>query len=192
MEPNSLHKANYREALKSQVKESYGKVVYTHKAHEKAADILLSRNDIIKLGQLILSALTTGSLLVTLFSNEYVSTLIAAILSTVLLILNSYSKGFDLVSLAEEHSHAALELWNIRENYLSLLVDFDTLPINQIVEKRDQLQSLVLNANANAPRTNSKFYNNAVKAIQKNEELYFSKEEIDHLLPSHLRGKEVG
>ncbi|HEX03959.1 MAG TPA: hypothetical protein ENH10_02235, partial [Bacteroidetes bacterium] len=49
-----------RSIFEGQLRECYGRVVYSHKAHEKCADILLRRLSTIKLWQIILSAITTG------------------------------------------------------------------------------------------------------------------------------------
>lgn len=46
--------------LEGQLRECYGRVVYSHKTHEKCADILLFRLGIIRVSQIILSALTTA------------------------------------------------------------------------------------------------------------------------------------
>ena len=55
MEQNSPH--NEVEILESQLRENYGKIVYSHKTQEKCADLLTSRNNKIKNAQIILSAL---------------------------------------------------------------------------------------------------------------------------------------
>lgn len=81
------------ETLESQVRECFGRVVYTHKTHEKCADILLARHNRIKILQILLSVITTGSLLVTLLGQGRTSTVIAAIASAALLALNSYTKA---------------------------------------------------------------------------------------------------
>jgi len=43
-----------RNFLEGQLRECYGRVVYSHKTHEKCADILLERLSAIKLWQIIL------------------------------------------------------------------------------------------------------------------------------------------
>ncbi len=46
-------------ALLDQIRECYGRVVWTHKTHEKCADILNARNNRIKFWQIVFSAVTT-------------------------------------------------------------------------------------------------------------------------------------
>ena len=43
------------ELLEGQIRECYGRVVYSHKTHEKCADILLRRSGRIKMAQIALS-----------------------------------------------------------------------------------------------------------------------------------------
>src|ERR1051325_7226899 len=54
-----------RSILEGQLRECYGRVVYSHKTHEKCADILLQRLATIKMWQIVLSAMTTGGFIAT-------------------------------------------------------------------------------------------------------------------------------
>src|SRR4051812_21655774 len=109
--------------LESQIRELYGRVVYTHKTHEKCADVLKERSDRLKLVEIFLSAAATTTILVVVFGDGQIFQFIAALCSTCLLALTPYSKDFNLLAIAEKHKHAALDILEIRENLLSLLVD---------------------------------------------------------------------
>ena len=185
MEQNSLHEQ--QELLEAQIRECFGRVTYSHKTHEKCTDILLSSNACIKLWQMILSAVTTGTFLATVIWDGKIAAVIGTILSTVLLVLNAYTKKYDLAGLAEKHKTAASSLWDIRESYLSLLADFRFMPVGDVITKRDELQKKLGNIYKGCPRTNSKAYEAAQKALKENEELTFSDEEIDKLLPTRIR-----
>ena len=63
--PDSL--AGPSHVLESQLRECFGRVAYSHKTHEKCADIALRRLSLIKVFQIVLSAVTTGGLLAVLF-----------------------------------------------------------------------------------------------------------------------------
>lgn len=185
MEQNSLREQH--ELLEAQIRECFGRVTYSHKTHEKCADILSSSNACIKLWQIILSAVTTGTFLATVIWDGKIAAVIGTILSTVLLVLNAYTKKYDLAGLAEKHKTAASSLWDIRESYLSLLTDLRFVPIGDAIMKRDELQKKLGNVYKGCPRTNSKAYEAAQKALKENEELTFSDEEIDKLLPPRIR-----
>ena len=51
----------HREGLKVQIKEAYGRVVYTYTAHWKIVDALTVKNRRIKYAQIALSAISTNS-----------------------------------------------------------------------------------------------------------------------------------
>ncbi len=179
------------ELLEAQLRENYGKIVYSHKTQEKCADLLEKRNNRIKNLQIILSGLITTGLLVRVFKGEEWALIVSTILSAVLFALTSYLKEYNLGETIQKHSTAALELLEIREKYLSLLTDLKArlISTNDIIVKRDELQEELSKTYKGSPRTYSKAYSVAQKALQINEELTFSDEEIDNFLPTPLRKK---
>src|SRR6266516_2816996 len=130
-----------RHILEGQIRECYGRVVYSHKTHEKCADILLARQATIKLWQIILSALITGGFISAFFGSGNVGAAIGVVLATALLILNTYTKNYDLGELAQKHKQAANDIWLIREKYLSLLTDLarGSKTIETLQQERDNL-----------------------------------------------------
>ncbi len=177
--------------LESQLRELYGRVVWTHKTQEKCADILWRRHSRLKIAQIALSALTTTGILVAVFGDCRVVGIISAILSALLFGINAYTKDYDLGAISQKHSAAASQIWNIRESYLSLLTDLrsGTASSKEITAQRDKLQEKLFNTYKGAPRTINAAYKEATKGLHLNEELTFSDEEIDHLLPRELRSK---
>ncbi len=186
-DPAKAHEA--KDILEAQLRECYGRACYSHKVHEKCADIYFGRLRRLKLWQIGLSAVTTGGLIVTLFGDRPASTVIAAIASAALLALNTYTKEYDLGELAQKHTNAAGELWGFRESYLSLLTDLATgvLALEDARARRDQLQTALQAVYQAAPRTMPKAYAAAQAALKVAEELTFSDTEIDALLPAALR-----
>jgi hypothetical protein len=175
--------------IESQIREIYGRVVYTHKTHEKCADVLKERSDYIKFAEIFLSAATTTSILVVLFGDGKAFQLLAALFSTILLGLTLYSKDFNLLAIAEKHKQAALDILEIREKLLSLLVDIKigNKEIELLQQIRDELNEQLVNTYRGAPKTINKAYQIASKALKENEEFTFSDAEIDKFLPESLR-----
>jgi len=175
--------------LESQIREIYGRVVYTHKTHEKCADVLKERNDCLKITEVILSALTTTSILIVIFGEGIIFQFLAAFFSTTLLCLSLYSKDYNLLALAEKHKQAAVDILEVREKLLSLLVDIriGNKDVSDYQVERNKLNEQLLNTYRGAPKTINKAYKIASKALQKNEEFTFSDEEIDKFLPESLR-----
>lgn len=185
MERNSQNSQGYK--LESQIREAYGRVTYTQTCHDKIIGRLLKTNDRIKLWQIILSAITTSGFIVAIFSKDKIASILGAIVSLILLILNSYVKNFNLIEIAQEHKVASDCLWRIREEYVSLLTDFEILGPELIMKKRDELQERTAEVYANSPRTDGKSYREAQKALKNNEEQTFSEHEIDIMLPNSIR-----
>lgn len=177
------------EALHSQLRECFGRVAYSHKTHEKCADIYQRRLRFIKFAQITLSAVTTTGLFYAIVSGHQISILFAAVASAFLLILNIYTKEYDLAKLTQQHATSASDLWDVRESYLSLLVDIRDAAFDgdYLRRKRDELQDTLKNIYQAAPRTLPKAYREAQSALRLNEELTFSDEEIDIMLPESLR-----
>lgn len=196
MEPDSQvnDTAFTRLILEGHLRELYGRVVYTHKAHQKCADDLLLRLARLKVAQITLSAMTTAGFITAIFEDGNVSTVVGAGLSSVLLALNAYMKNYDLGELAQKHRQVGADLWLIREKYLSLITDLrmDEKPLERLQEERDELLEELHSVYSGAPSTNSSSYSKAQKALQENEELTFTDDEIDKFLPKELRRGEQG
>ena len=98
-------------------------------------------------------------------------------------------KDNDLGQVAQKHKDAADRLWVLRESYLSLLADIRAVRLSpdEIRARRDNLQIALSAAYEAAPRTSSKGYALASKALRVKEDLTFSDTEIDQFLPVPLR-----
>lgn len=175
--------------LEGQIRECYGRVVYSHKTHEKCADILLRRNGRIKMAQIVLSAVITGGVISTFFGTGNWGSGVSVVMSTILLAINSYTKDYDLGEIAQKHRHAGSELWIIREQYLSLLTDLRVgdLSLADIRSRRDDIMEDLHSAYEGSPSTSFKAYREAQKALKELEDMTFSDEEIDAFLPHELK-----
>jgi len=178
-----------RNIIEGQIRECYGKVVYSHKTHEKCVDILLGRLSKIKLWQMILSALMGGSFISIFFGTGNIGAAIGVVLSTMLLVLNAYTKNYDLGEFALKHKQAANEIWLIREQYLSLLIDLamGEKPLEHLQKQRDELLNSLHSVYSGSPSTTYDAYKLAQKALKLNEDMTFSDQEIDAFLPKELK-----
>jgi hypothetical protein len=91
------------EILEAQIRELFGRVVWTHKTQEKCADILNSRSHLIKVAQIVLSALTTSGILITVLGKSENVGIGSALISTALLILTTYTKNYNLGQISQKH-----------------------------------------------------------------------------------------
>ena len=175
--------------LEGQLRECFGRVVYSHKTHEKCADILLSRLARIKLWQIILSAITTGGCIAVVFGAGAVGALVGVLVSTSLFALNAYTKDYDLGELSQKHRQASADLWIIREKYLSLITDLriGRKSVERVQVERDNLLEELHAIYSGAPSTTYQAYKKAQEALKQLEDMTFSDEEIDAFLPKELK-----
>lgn len=177
----------HKEALETQIREAYGRVTYTYTTHLKMMNRLVKKNKTVKYLQISLAAISTGGFVGSLITNEFALTCIGGLFSTALLALNLFFKDFNLFEEIKQHRMASDSLWLIREQYVSLLTDFCVLNEDEIVSRRDDLQNRTFEIYKHSPKTDSKSYADTQKALKNEEEQFFTPEEIDKMLPSHLR-----
>ena len=133
--------------------------------------------------------MTTGGFIAAVFGAGKIGALVGIIVSTMLLVLNAYTKNYDLGELAQKHKQAANDLWIIREQYLSLLVDLRMRekPIEALQAQRDELVEELHKVYGGAPSTTVDAYRKAQEALQRLEDMTFSDAEIDAFLPKELK-----
>jgi hypothetical protein len=166
----------------------YGRVVYTHKTHEKMADGCMHRYKRLKKAEITLSSLATSSLILSILGDSRTGAIIGAAFSTVLLALTLYFKEECLTEQAQKHTAVASDLWRIREQLLSLLIDMqDGLSPEDIRYQRDLINKGLVEIYKGAPRTDRRAYAAAQRALKASEELFFSDAELNLMLPSILR-----
>lgn len=180
---------NSKFLLLAQVREIYERVVFTHKVHEKCADRYASNNRKFRLTQLVLSAFISSGLITIIITDKLWVEILTAIISFVLLCINSYLKDFNPTAEMEKQNTAAKDVLNIREKYLSLIRDImaGDQSIPELVNRRDQLQEELATIYRNLPRTTSKDYNEARKALLEDDEFSCKEDEINALLPEAFR-----
>lgn len=175
--------------LEDQIRECFGRVVYTHKTHEKMADLCAGVLRRFKITQIVLSALAACGVVSLFLTDDLVAKAITALLSFANLVIAGYMKGFDPGGTAQKHRDAAALLWNVRESYQSLLTDLrrGELSAGEASRRRDELQATVARIYEVAPHTNDKAYTKAQRALKDLEDYTFSPEEVDKFLPKSLR-----
>lgn len=177
------------ETLEGQVRECFARVVYSHKTHEKQADICAATLTRFKVVQIVLASMTTSGALAVVFADQFWLKAATAVVSMVALFVSSYMKGFDPGAAAQKHRDTAADLWAIRESYLSLLTDLATGAVSDAVarNRRDELQAALAAIYKSAPGTTQKAYLKAQEGLQKLEDYTFHPGEVDKFLPPALK-----
>lgn len=184
METNSQQ---HRNTLYNTLEEALAKVVYTYTTQIIHASRLKRQNTVLKWLQIILSAVSTGGFLGSAVTNQVVLVWLGGLCSTVLLVLTAYFKDSEFSNIYARHHATSNDLWIIREEYVALLTDFCVLSADEIIKKRDELREKTSEIYKIAPITDAKSYALAQKALKNNESQYFSREEINQMLPETLR-----
>ena len=186
MEANSQVKI-----LEAQIRECYGRLVWTYTTHQKCVDILEKKSKRIKISKIALNSISATGLISYIITNQVWLPIITIIFTTLALFLDIYTLSYDMDKEINSHVDMINKLWNIRESYLSLLVDIKTncIGIKEIIKRRDELQELLNAVYETGPRTNTKAYKKASIALKINEDMTLHDEEIDLFLPESLKRK---
>lgn len=178
--------------LLAQVRESFGRVVYSHKTHEKQADIAFTRHRWQQGVLIALTAVSSGTFLaavVGLLGDPVLTSLATSSIALLVTWISLGAKTFRFADESDAHRGIASRLWDVRESYISLIADLmsGTLSDAEGRERRDVLQEAAREAYDEAPRTSSKAFTRASEGLQHNEEMTFTAREIDLFLPEVLR-----
>lgn len=190
------NEANQRERrdpyLLAQVREAFGRVVYSHKTHEKQADLCFSQHRWQQGGLIALTAISSGAFLASVLGvlvDAQVASLGTSFIALLVTATSLGAKTFRFAEEADAHRDTASRLWGVRESYLSLISDLmsGTTPASAARVRREELQAATRAAYADAPRTTGRAFAKASKGLKDNEEMTFTSHEIDLFLPEALR-----
>lgn len=179
--------------LEDQIRECYGRLVWTYTTHQKCVDILEKKSKKIKISKIILNSISATGLISYIITNQDWLPIITIIFTTIALFLDIYTLSYDIDKEIKLHVDTINKLWNIRESYLSLLVDMkiNALEIEEIIIKRDKMQEMLNGVYEVGPRTNSKAYKIASVALKINEDMTLHDEEVDMFLPDSLKRSRI-
>lgn len=155
--------------LKNQIIEAAGNVLYTFIAHWNIVNRLKKQHRIIKISQIILTALAAGGFMSSLISGISQLSWLGGLTSAIALGINLYMLNFNLPDNIKQHIDAANALWEVRERYKSLIVDFDDIEIDVVRKKRDELIQAVSDINKRYPGTDEESFIKAQNDIGKYE-----------------------
>jgi hypothetical protein len=183
--------------LLAQLREAFGRVVYSHKTQEKQADLCFRKHRVQQAALIIFTAASTGTFLAALLGNFVTpkfASLTTSFIALVVTAVTLATKSFKFGEEAEAHRDIASRLWDVRESYLSLIADLmsGATPVTDARTRRDELQEATRATYAAAPRTTAKAFRQASSGLKDNEEMTFTSREIDLFLPEALRLNEDG
>ena len=178
--------------LLAQVREAFGRVVYSHKTHEKQADICFRHHKLQQAILIVLTAIGSGTFLAAVVGALGAPVLTSLATSFIALLVTAVSLGaktFKFEQESDAHRNIASQLWDVRESQLSLIADLMSGSVSdaEARKRRDEIQQTTRDVYADAPRTSPKAFERASKGLQRKEEMTFTSHEIDLFLPEALR-----
>lgn len=170
------------------IRESFGRVVYSHKTYEKECEIQEQNAKKFKwINLLVLTVGSSGSL-GSLITDQNLLLTIGAIFTLAGLGLAIFQMSFNPEEKAFKYKQTAHQLWQVREKYTCFIADImgDKLIPDEIQRRRDQLLCDLDLIYKNALPTTSRAYALASIALKRDEDFTFSDSEINKFLPKDL------
>lgn len=139
-----------------------------------------------------ISSTTFVASLLGLANGQQWAPLVTSFIALVVTALNLGSKNFKHGEEMQQHRDTAAKVWDIRESYLSLIVDLQSGAcfVQEAIARRNGLQERYFAILGDAPRTSAEAYEAAQDGLKNREDLTLSESEIDQMLPAQLRRGE--
>lgn len=170
-------------------REMYGRVAYTHKTHEKDREICSRKARREKWTNVVIVGLTTIAAVAGAVFNDRCMFVVTSVLGAFGTAFVVYQLSFNACKMESDHRNAAKKLLSLRERYLMLIMKM-MIDKSSLAELYSDLHALQVETSIvyeNAPDTSAEAYAMAGSGLSECEELTFSEEEIDRLLPNSLR-----
>ncbi len=176
--------------IEANLRQLYAKSVWADKIHKNQSLIYSKEFRNIENIKILFSSLTTSGVLgVVVSSNTYID-IATVILSFGTIILNTYSKNYDLQKLATEHKYSAIQYASLSSRILSTLsqIKISYLTIDELVKiERQYLKEFDL-ISKNSKDISEKAVLLAEDGLISRKDISaFTDDEIDLLLPENLR-----
>lgn len=176
------------EALFIGLRIDLGRIIYTHKTHEKEIELLSKTVSRLRWLELLLISLTAGGTIIVLLGTGFYFQLVTTILATLAVIATIYKMSFNPEQVILEHRKAARNVWLMREKYINLLCDLydHSIAYEEGRAKRDQLLNELHKIYGEAPDTSQKAFAIAREALKIVDEMNMTEKELDKILPPAL------
>jgi hypothetical protein len=176
------------DAFMSEVRQTYGRVVYTHKTHEKEAERKITQSHwLTRTNLVVISVTLAATLAMPLLKNTWAQWIPVG--SAVI------AFGFAIAQLSFQPQREAAEQRNAAKSFLNLRDDFGRLiadaqgqvNIDPLRARYDVLTARLAELYAYAPQTSAAAYQKARQALTGDEEVIFTDDELNRMLPRELR-----
>jgi len=124
-----------------EIKETFGRVAYTHKTQEKEAELKVAAGRRIKVANLIVIGVTAAAALIAPLVQSSQAAWIAAAAAVTALVFAAFQLSFDPTAEVTSHRIAAQSYLALRNDYRTLLSDVraGALSVDEMRTRRDAL-----------------------------------------------------
>lgn len=179
---------NYK-ILEDVVRNSYIRVVWTHKIQEKQSDIYTAKFKLMETINIAAASFTSVGIVAMIFTDPLWIKLISAVISFATIYITAYFKSFNLQKEIAAHKETANKLIAIRDRYMFLLtqINLQSDSLENLLSTYYELIKETDHIYQSAPITTEKAVEKASEALNINMDNTFSNEDIDLFLPDSLR-----
>lgn len=176
------------DAILSNMEQDFGRLVYTHKTHEKEAERKVAQGLWLTWANLIVVTVTLATTLAQPLLRGTWAQWIPVASAVLAFGFGTAQISFQPQREAAEHRSAAKAFLNLRDDFMRWLADRKVNPdAPGLPARRDVLAARLSELYAYAPQTSHAAYEWARNALNGSEGLVFTQEELDRMLPEELR-----
>lgn len=175
--------------LEGSVRDTYGRVCWSHKIQECQADIYLSRYKFWEIIRIIGTAILSGEVFALFIFNELWVKWLTAGTSLLITCITGYFKISDLPQVINSHKQTAHKLLKVRDSLglILLSIKMKSNSPREIQKLYEEIVEALDDIYLDAPQTTKKAVKAASKAIKNDKDNDITDEEIDLNLPKTLR-----
>ena len=176
-------------AFEELIGDTISSVTWTHKIHEKQADIYSRKHFIVTFFNIFVSATSTGCIAWTINNDSPFFKSLAIILSVITLSLTALDFYFPTKQLYENHKKTATLLLLKREQFKYLLykTKYKNCDISNLEDEFAKLKEDLYSIYANAPITTAAALEAAAVALLNSKDSEFDRNKINEFLPDSLK-----
>lgn len=165
-----------------EIRNTFGRIAYTHKTHEKVAEHKQLAAALIKIANVIVIGLTAAAALLAPLLDSPSAAWVAAVSAILALVFAAFQISFEPSREANSHTLAAKSYLALRNDYRRLIADVAHLDPAELRLRRDLLARTLDHLDRLAPPTSPLAYERARVALGGAEELTFTDDEFNRLL----------
>ena len=178
-----------KDTLEDTVRASFAGVVWSHKIHEKQADLYFNSFRRMETLKIICSILTSVGIVAMIVKDPLWLKLVSAAISGTGAFISTYFQSFKTQEQIDVQKKVARELLSLMDKYIHLLlaIRLGTENIEDSVANFEKLESEKHEIYRTAPITTDKAVTMARDALCISNDNNYSDSEIDNMLPSALK-----